>query len=368
MRVAAALLCPLIACLAVTPSAAVELADYLPEDVAYDADVPKPADILGFEVGEWHVRHDLLVAYMEALAEASPRVHLEVSGRTHEGRKTLLLAVSTPENIRNLERLRQAHLDESDTGETGDGPLVIWQGFSVHGNEPSGSNASLLLAYHLAAGGGDVERFLQETIVLIDPSVNPDGLGRFAQWANGHRSKSPVPDPNNREHREVWPNGRTNHYWFDLNRDWLLLTHPESRARIANFHRWRPHVLTDFHEMGSNATYYFQPGVPERRNPWTPIRNEELTRQIAGYHARAMDRAGRIYYTEETFDDFYYGKGSTYPDVNGSIGILFEQASSRGPSDVDGPRRPDLSDDDRQSAAHRDVDDAGRRRDARRSA
>jgi hypothetical protein len=133
-----------------------------------------------------------------------------------------------------------------------------------------------------------------------------------------------------REHKEHWPSGRTNHYWFDLNRDWLLLTHPESKARIKQFHEWRPHVLTDFHEMGTNSTYFFQPGVPSRKNPLTPTQNVTLTAALADFHANALDADKQLYFTQESFDDFYYGKGSTYPDAHGSIGILFEQASSRG--------------------------------------
>ena len=296
----------------------------------YDAGVPRPAEILGFEVGDWHVRHDQLVRYMEVLAESSPRASLREIGRTHEGRRLVHLIVSSPQNLARIDLLRQQHLDAIAAGDNPDGPLIVWHGCSVHGNEPSGANMSLLLAYHLAAGGGAVEKLLKDTIVIIDPALNPDGVARFAQWVNSHRGRTPNGDPQNREHLEVWPNGRTNHYWFDLNRDWLLLTHPESRARVEQFHRWRPHVLTDFHEMGSDATYFFQPGVPSRRHPWTPERNQELTARIGEYHARALDREGQLYYSEETFDDFYYGKGSTYPDVNGTVGILFEQASSRG--------------------------------------
>jgi hypothetical protein len=145
-----------------------------------------------------------------------------------------------------------------------------------------------------------------------------------------HKGKNLVSDPTHREHREAWPSGRTNHYWFDLNRDWLLLTHPESKARIAKFHQWRPHVLTDFHEMGTNSTYFFQPGVPSRKNPWTPDQNVTLTNALGEFHAKALDADKQLYFTQESFDDFYYGKGSTYPDAHGSIGILFEQASSRG--------------------------------------
>jgi hypothetical protein len=166
--------------------------------------------------------------------------------------------------------------------------------------------------------------------VLLDPSFNPDGLSRFAQWANMHKGKQLVADSNTREHDEGWPSGRTNHYWFDLNRDWLLLAHPESQARIKQFHYWRPHILTDFHEMGTDSTYFFQPGVRSRKNPITPDGNVTLTEALAAYHAKAFDKKGKLYFSEEAFDDFYAGKGSTYPDLHGSIGILFEQASSRG--------------------------------------
>lgn len=307
--------------------------DYLPKSVTYDQAIPLPADVLGSPVGEWHVRHDQLVQYMRVLAEKSDRVSLVETGRTHENRPLLLLAFSSAENQANLSEIQQAHLKRVTTGEAApdNAPLVLWMGYSVHGNEPSGSNASLLIAYYLAAAQGDgIDSLLNDNVVLLDPSVNPDGLSRFAQWANMHRGKTLVSDPQNREHVEGWPSGRTNHYWFDLNRDWLLLTHPESRARINQFHQWRPHVLTDFHEMGSNSTYFFQPGIASRKNPWTPQRNVELTKALADFHAAALDENKELYFTQEAFDDFYYGKGSTYPDAHGSVGILFEQASSRG--------------------------------------
>jgi len=171
---------------------------------------------------------------------------------------------------------------------------------------------------------------LNDTVVLIDPAINPDGLDRFTTYVNNHRSMVTVTDPNDMSHNEIWPNGRTNHYWFDLNRDWLLLTQPESRARIAQFQAWQPHIVTDHHEMGPSATFFFQPGVPERTNPLIPKRNVELTTRIAEYHAKALDAVGQPYYSKESFDDFYPGKGSTYPDLHGSIGILFEQARAQG--------------------------------------
>ncbi|MBW2277344.1 MAG: zinc carboxypeptidase, partial [Deltaproteobacteria bacterium] len=320
-------------CLLVTaPAAAVTLEDYLPDDVTFDSRVPTPASVLGFEPGEWHVRHDQLERYLRTLAAASDRVEIEQTGLTNEGRALLLLTVSAPDNLARIDEIRRQHLDSLNGGEPdNDGPLIVWEGFSVHGNEPSGANASMLFAYYLAAGqGAEIERMLADTVILIDPAINPDGLGRFAQWANSHRGQNLVSDPNHREHHEVWPNGRTNHYWFDLNRDWLLLVQPESRARVAKFHQWRPNVVTDLHEMWSNATFFFQPGVAARRHPVTPDRADELTAAIARYHARAFDEVGQLYYSEETFDDFYFGKGSSYPDINGSIGILFEQASARG--------------------------------------
>ena len=330
---AAALLSTLVASPA--DSEVFALADYLPQDVTYDPAVPTPSSILGFEVGEWHVRHDQLVDYMHRVAASSDRVRIETTGRTHEGRKLLLLTVSSPQNLARLEALRQAHATLSnptiEPPDTAEMPVVVYLGYSVHGNEASGSNASLLTAYHLAAGRGEaIERLLAESIILVDPSLNPDGLARFAQWANMHRGQVLVADPMHREHTEGWPNGRTNHYWFDLNRDWLLAQHPETWARLEQFHRWRPNVLIDVHEMGSEQTYFFQPGIPIRKNPLTPQRNVTLTEAIARYHADALDAIGSLYYSEETFDDFYYGKGSTYPDVHGAVGILFEQASVRG--------------------------------------
>ncbi len=317
---------------ATTPAQEGELAWYLPSGVAYDASFPKPEDVLGWEVGEWHVRHDQLVSWYKQVAENSPRVVLSEYARTHEKRPLLLAAVSSPANLARLEEIRADHVEAVRSGARNDGgPNIIWMGYSVHGNESSGANAALLLAYHLAAATGEaIDSFLERNVVLIDPCLNPDGLSRFAQWANMHKGQNLVADPNHREHNEGSPSGRTNHYWFDLNRDWLLLTHPESRGRVRQFQRWLPTVLTDFHEMGTDSTYFFQPGIPSRQNPLTPERNLELTRKIAEFHAEALDEMGSLYFTEESFDDFYYGKGSTYPDLHGGVGILFEQASSRG--------------------------------------
>ncbi|MCC2606466.1 M14 family zinc carboxypeptidase [Planctobacterium marinum] len=309
--------------------------EYLPKDVSYDPAIPLPQEVLGHTVGEWHVRHDQLLAYMTLLAEKSERVQLQEIGRTYEGRKLIHLHISNAKNLADIESLRTTHLknwqSHEEKRDLSGYPLVLWMGYSIHGDEPSGSNAALLLAYYLAAAQGEkIDQLLDQSVVILDPSLNPDGLARFAHWANSHKSLNLVSDPQNREHRQGWPSARTNHYWFDLNRDWLLLTHPESKARIEQFHQWRPHVLTDFHEMGTNSTYFFQPGIPSRTNPHTPLKNIELTNALAGFHAKQMDSDKRLYFTQEAFDDFYYGKGSTYPDAHGSVGILFEQASARG--------------------------------------
>ncbi len=314
-----------------------DLKYYLPDSVNYNPSIPKPKDIIYHEVGEWHITHDRLVNYMKAIATAAPdRVKLETMGFTYEGRPQVLLIITSPKNQQRLEEIRQQHVKLTDPSQSSsvnidNMPIVVWIGHSIHGNESSGANASLLTAYYLAsAQGKKIDELLDNVVVLFDPSFNPDGLQRFSTWANQHKSKNLVSDPNSREFNEVWPGGRFNHYWFDLNRDWLPAVHVESQNRLKWFHLWKPNILTDHHEQGSNATFFFQPGVPSRVNPLTPEKNQELTGKLAKFHAAFLDRIGSLYFTKENYDDFYYGKGSTYPDVQGCIGILFEQASSRG--------------------------------------
>ncbi|MBC3806486.1 peptidase M14 [Undibacterium seohonense] len=288
--------------------------------------ISAPASVLGFELGEWHARPEQLTSYYQLLASQSPRVKVRVVGYSHERRPILNVIITSEKNHQRLSEIEAARgRGESDT------PLVVYLGYSVHGNEPSGANAAPAVAWHLASSmDKSVNEMLERTVVVIDPMLNPDGLARFANWANSNRGQTLVSDPNTLEHREGWPSGRGNHYWFDLNRDWLWLQHPESRAHVATFQTWRPHVFGDFHEQGTDATYFFQPGVPTRTHPLTPANNQTLTEAIAKFHAQALDARGELYFSREAFDDFYYGKGSTYPDLQGSVGILFEQASSRG--------------------------------------
>ncbi len=317
-------------------SAQVTMNYYLP-DLNYDKDIPTPKAVIGHQIGEWHLSHDKLYNYLEKLCEASENCLLREYARTHEHRPLVQLVISSKENLKNLDEIKakrrqlvegKAAINEA---ELKDLPIVIYQGYSVHGNESSGANASSLVAYYLLAGeSAELDNLLDEAIILLDPCYNPDGLQRFSTWANMHKHQTLVTDPASREFNEVWPGGRTNHYWFDLNRDWLFNIHPSSKGRIESFQEWQPDILTDHHEMGSNSTFFFQPGIPSRTNPNTPQINQDLTEEISHFHAAALDSLGSLYYSKESFDDFYYGKGSTYPDINGSIGILFEQASARG--------------------------------------
>ena len=309
---------------------------YLP-DLNYDPAITTPEEFLGWQVGDWHVSHDLQQAYMRLLAGESDRVTLEEIGRTYEDRPLLNLIVTSPENADRLDEMREMHekwnLKDGGmrTGDLSKVPAVLYQGFSIHGNEPSGGNAAVMVAYYLAAAPyNELAKLLDNNIILFDPCYNPDGFNRFASWANSHKNKVMTSDGNDREYNEAYPRGRTNHYWFDLNRDWLPVQHPESRARIKQFHEWQPNVLTDHHEMGKDATFFFMPGEPTRIHPMTPQVNQDLTAKIGKFHAAALDEIGSLYYSGEGYDDFYYGKGSTYPDINGCVGILFEQASSRG--------------------------------------
>lgn len=308
---------------------------YLP-GTEYDTSIPSPEEFLGYQIGEWHINNALLIQYMQIIAEKSDRAVIYEYARSYQQRPLVHLVITSEKNQANLEELRRNHLALTDPSVSANidisgMPAVIFMGYGVHGNEASAHNAVPLVAYYLAAGRGEkVQEILENLIIVIDPSLNPDGQDSFASWVNRYRSLTLNPDPNNMEFNEVWPGSRTNHYWFDLNRDWLPVQHPESYGRIKAFHRWMPNINTDHHEMGSHTTFFFQPGVPARLNPLTPARTDELTLEVAMYHASAFDELGQLYYTQQGFDDFYYGKGSTYPDIHGSIGILFEQATTRG--------------------------------------
>jgi hypothetical protein len=309
---------------------------YFLPDIQYDRSIPTPEQLFGFQIGEWHLSHDQLLSYYRLLDEASERITLYEYARSHEQRPLIYLVITSKKNHENIQAIQNQHVALCDPSRSGSldiskMPVVVYQGFSIHGNEPSGANGAPLVAYYLAAGqGAEMDRLLDETVIIFDPVFNADGFHRFSTWANMHRNQNLTADNADREYDEAWPRGRTNHYWFDLNRDWLPGQQPESAGRIRNFQAWKPNILTDHHEMGTNSTFFFMPGIQSRVNPVTPMRNQELTFKIGEFHARALDEIGSLYYTQENYDDFYFGKGSTYPDAQGCIGILFEQASSRG--------------------------------------
>ena len=310
---------------------------FLPAGTSYNPAVPTPEQFLGWQIGDWHLRSELSTAYLRAVAAAAPdRVKFEIIGYTYEHKPLVVLTITAPANLKNLEKIRTDHLALLDPAknaalDTAAMPAVVDLGYSIHGNEASGTNAMPLVVYYLAAAQGPkIDALLKDTVILIEAQRNPDGGDRFAQWVNSNRSINLSADSASREHNEMWPRGRFNHYLFDPNRDWWPLAHPEGRARAELFHAWRPNILTDHHEMGTNGTFFFQPGVESRNQPSAPARVYEMTHKIAAFHQRALDGKGIFYYSEQGFDDFYPGKGSTYPDLHGSVGILFEQASSRG--------------------------------------
>ena len=309
---------------------------YLPQNITYDAKIPTPQKFLGYQVGEQHVTPYETITYMKELARLSNRFKIETYAKTFENRELVLVTVTSPENHARLDQIKAEHQKLVNPTQSGGlnlqkMPIVVWMGYSVHGNEASGTNSNLMSAYYLAAAQGvSIDSLLNETVILIDPVINADGGNRFATWVNINRSTNLVSDINSREFSETWPGGRSNHYWFDLNRDWLYQQMPESKGRLVKFYDWRPNILTDHHEMGSASTFFFQPGIPARTHPLTPKKNIDLTIKFGKYQAVGLDKIGSAYYTQENYDDFYYGKGSTLPDVNGSVGILFEQASSRG--------------------------------------
>ena len=310
---------------------------YFKDKAPFNVDIPTPEEFLGYEIGEHHTRHDLIVAYVTKLAEISDRASIEVYGKTHEKRKLVMLTVTSPKNLKNLETIKSNHLEFVNPAKTpknyDEVPVIIQLGYNVHGNEPSSSEAALLTAYTLVASNSlEVLNYLEKSVIFIDPTINPDGRDRHTQWVNQYQSKIVVSDNIDAEHTEAWPGGRTNHYWFDLNRDWLLAVHPESQGKLKWMHTWYPNVVTDFHEMGTNSHHFFEPMKPIGSfDPIMPKENyEDLNNLFAPYFANALDKIGSLYYTKESFDGTYPGYGSSYPDLQGGLALLFEQASSRG--------------------------------------
>ena len=217
----------------------------------FNENIPTPEEFFGYEIGAHHTRHDLMVAYLSKLAEVSDRASLYEYGRTHEGRKLVMLTITSPQNLKISMGLKQQHLAFVDPSKSvsnyDEVPVFINLGYNVHGNEPSGGEAAILSAYtFVASNNPEVLNYLDNAIIMIDPTINPDGRDRHTQYVNMYQGNPLVADPQDAEHNEYWPRGRTNHYWFDMNRDWLLGIHPESRGKLAWYHEWYPNVVTDF--------------------------------------------------------------------------------------------------------------------------
>ncbi|MCD4769637.1 MAG: hypothetical protein K8R35_05665 [Bacteroidales bacterium] len=309
---------------------------YFPGKTSFNTDIMTPEEFMGYPVGSHHTRYDKMVEYLKYLSDESDRASFGIFGYSVELRPQVILTITAPSNYKNLEDIRIDHLKLSDPGQPVDNiesmPVIVQLGFNVHGNEPSGGEASLLTAYYLVASEeAEIDGILNNSVIFIEPILNPDGRERFTNWVNRHKSTSPVSDPADIEHTEAWPGGRTNHYWFDLNRDWLPVSQVESQNRLKRFHKWRPNLITDHHEMGSNSTFFFEPTKKGTENRLVPDENYlKLNKLFAEKFSEALDEIDHYYDSGRSFDNSYPGYGSSYADLNGGLALLFEQASTRG--------------------------------------
>lgn len=297
--------------------------------------IPSPDDFLGYPLGSRFTLHYKIVQYVEALARARPdMVKLEYYGKTYEGRPLLVAYISSPENLTDLERIRQNNLRLA--GQSGDNtpallqtPAIVWMSYNVHGNEASSSEAVMKTLYTLLhPAHASSKQWLKNTVVVIDPCINPDGRDRYANWYHTVASSTPDPRPMAREHMEPWPGARTNHYNFDLNRDWAWQTQIETQQRMLLYNKWLPQIHVDFHEQGYNEPYYFAPAAEPLHEVITPWQRE-FQQQIGKNHAKYFDANGWLYFTKERFDLFYPSYGDTYPTYNGAIGMTYEQGGIR---------------------------------------
>ena len=293
------------------------------------AQVPSPEQFLGYKIGTRYSPHYRIVDYFKATAAASPAtVKLQQYGLTNEGRPLLLAFVSSAQNIANLENIRLKNLELTKAAGKSSGatnPAIVWLSYNVHGNEPSSSEAAMLTLFALAdPNNAQATTWLQNTVVVIDPCLNPDGRDRYVSWFNSVAGKTVNVSPQSREHREPWPGGRSNHYNFDLNRDWAWQTQIETQQRVALYNQWLPQIHVDFHEQGFNNPYYFAPAAEPFHEVITPWQRE-FQNTIGRNHAKYFDANGWLYFTKEVFDLLYPSYGDTYPIYNGAIGMTYEQ-------------------------------------------
>ncbi|HYF30651.1 MAG TPA: M14 metallopeptidase family protein [Chitinophagaceae bacterium] len=299
--------------------------------------VQSPDQFLRYKLGDRYTPHYRIVEYFKYVSQAVPnRMKLEQYGETYEGRPLYLAFFSSPENMARLEsirmnNLRLANATKDRAAPTEDGIVIVWLSYNVHGNEPSSSEAAMKTLHALADPSNTrTKEWLKNTVVIIDPCLNPDGRDRYVNWFTSVVGNKPNADPQSREHSEPWPGGRTNHYNFDLNRDWAWQSQVETQQRIKKYNEWLPQVHVDFHEQGFNEPYYFAPAAEPFHEVITPWQREFQT-MIGRNNAKYFDQAGWLYFTKERFDLFYPSYGDTYPTYNGAIGMTYEQGGhSRG--------------------------------------
>lgn len=298
--------------------------------------VPSPEQFLGYKVGTRFTRHHRIVEYTKSVAAARPdMIKLEKYGETNEGRELMLAFVSTPENMQQLDQirvnnLRMAGLTKDKASPVLDNaPAIVWLSYNVHGNEASSSEAFLLTIHALTDPNNKATKeWLKNTIVVLDPCINPDGRDRYINWYNSVVGKQYNADPASREHAEPWPGGRSNHYNFDLNRDWAWQTQVETQQRIKKYHEWMPQVHVDYHEQGFNEPYYFAPAAEPLHEVITPWQRDFQV-LIGRNHAKYFDQNNWLFFTKERFDLLYPSYGDTYPVYNGAIGMTYEQGGIR---------------------------------------
>ncbi len=287
-----------------------------------------PADYLGYELGDRFTPHHEILNYFETIAGESDKVELQKYGESYERRPLKAAFISSPENMERLDEIRQnnlrlAGLEDGDPDE--DAPAIVWLAYNIHGNESSSSEVAMKALYSLTGGDERAEEWLENTVVVIDPGMNPDGRERYINWYTQVAGVDADPRHETREHHEPWPGGRFNHYYFDLNRDWAWQTQQESKYRTQLYLEWHPHIHADFHEMGFDSPYYFAPAADPFHVDITDWQ-KELQTLIGKNHAEYFDEDYRLYYTREVFDLFYPSYGDTWPTFNGAIGMTYEQA------------------------------------------
>lgn len=286
--------------------------------------IQSPSEFLGYELGSQFSRHHQVMAYYQYLASVAPNnVVLKTYGYTNERRPLVTAFVSSQENIQNMEVIRQAHM-ESTQGKGNPDKAIVWLSYNVHGNESVSTEASMQTIYELLTLK---KEYLENTLVIMDPCINPDGRDRYVNWYNENKNTPYQVDPNSAEHHEGWLSGRANHYMFDLNRDWAWLTQVESQQRLKVFNQWLPHVHVDFHEQGVDSPYYFAPAAEPYHEVITDFQRNFQTK-IGRNHAKYFDANGWFYFTKERFDLLYPSYGDTYPTYNGGIGMTYEQGGS----------------------------------------